>query len=333
MSAQKGIGRLIQLGVAAEVSRGTAVTLPAYWIPWGPDAAIESKIENAKDAQAYGIIEDHVNETRVKDWVEGSFSYNLRDQSLGPLLKSLFGQDTKTTHAGESVVYDHKFTILESAQHPTITLSKSDPLAAQNYYYANGVIHKMELNYELKKFINAKFSFAALKGQQISNQSSPSNTTENYFVPQYLTLSLASTYGGLPGSALSVKSAKITFDENVEHQEVLGNTQPADFLNKEFKVEGTIEAIWKGEADFFSNYIANTVQAIELKAVNTDVTIGNSTHPTLDVKLAKCYFQAVDKPMKVGDLVYQTIKFSAAYSLSDAEMLDITLTNTVSGAY
>src|ERR1700681_4535284 len=37
---------------------------------------------------------------------------------------------------------------------------------------------------------------------------------------------------------------------NVEDQDVLGSVNPADFLNKEFAVEGTLECIYQNNSDF-----------------------------------------------------------------------------------
>jgi hypothetical protein len=332
MSAQKGIGRVISFGICKEATRGTSPSTASYWVPYA-DASPESKIENVKDVQAYGIIEDHVNETRVKNWMQGDFSAYVRDTHFGLILKSLFGSEAVATHAGESIVYDHTFTVGESAQHPSLSFYKHDPLAAQDYTYANGVIDKLDLDYSLKKYIQYKASIMAQAGVQVSTLT-PSTTAENYFVPQYLSAGFASSLSGLSSpTVVALKSMKLSIDQSVESQDVLGSLSPADFLNKDFKISGTFEAIWKGEADFFANYIANTYQAMQLKAVNSDVTIGSTSHPTLTIQLAKCWFEEVTKPIKIDDLVYQTVKFSAAYSTGDTQMGNAVLTNLVSSAY
>src|SRR5580658_6695599 len=90
MAAQKGIGRLIQVGVAKETTRGTAISSAAYWNPWN-DLTLDEKKEFAVDAQSYGLIEDNVNLTQTKKWAQGSLAGNFLDQSSGLLLYSLFG--------------------------------------------------------------------------------------------------------------------------------------------------------------------------------------------------------------------------------------------------
>ncbi|HLH93545.1 MAG TPA: phage tail tube protein [Xanthobacteraceae bacterium] len=332
MAAQKGIGRLVQVGLGKESVRGTAVAA-TYWTPWN-DLTIDEKKEFAVDAQSYGLIEDSTNLTQTKKWAQGSIAGNVLDQSFGLILYGMFGTLTShSTHAGETVVYDNIFNIGESAQHQSLTFNLHDPLSAQDYQYANGVIEKLELNMALKQFINYTASLKALSGATHS-AFTPSTTTENRFVPQYLTAKFANAYStitGGGGTTVALKSAKVTFSANVEDQEVLGSLSPADFLNKEFSVEGTLEAIWQNESDFKTAFMGPTPQAMRLDIKNTDVTIGSATNPELILDFPKVTFQELGRPFKVKDLVYQTIKFKAVYSIGDTLMAKATLTNTVNG--
>jgi hypothetical protein len=392
----KGIGRLVQVGIAKETTRGTAVSSASYWNPWN-DLTLDEKKEFATDAQAYGIIEDNVNLTQIKKWAQGSLTGNFLDQSSGLLLYSLFGGYAVGTHSGESAVYDHTFSIGESAQHQSLTFFLHDPLSAVDYSYANGVVEKLELNIALKKFI--EFT-ATLKSQSGVAQSSftPSTTSENRFVPQYLAAKFALNYAGLQGTltctgtaastihvtgcsinpqtnlkvgmgvsgtnipvgatvakivsataydlsvattgaigtqtftpvSIALKSAKITINANVEDQDVLGNLSPADFLNKEFSVEATMEAIYQNESDFKTQFMGPTPLAIRLDIKNTDVTLGTSTNPELYIDMPKCTIQEFGRPFKLKDLVYQTIKVKASYSVPDTLLAKMVLTNTVS---
>ena len=324
----KGIGKLFQIGIAKETSRGTAISSASYW-PAFTDAAPEEKLENAVDAQSYGVIEDNASQTRVKNWMEGSINAPATDQSLPLLLLSLLGTDTPALHAGETIVYDHVLTVAQNSQHQSLTLFVHDPLASQDYSHALSVVHKIDIEYALKDFIKYGASLMGQRGAQKSSFS-PSQSAENRFVPQYLTFKAAANLAGLnAASPIAIKSLKLTIDESAESQDVLGNASPADFLNKEFKVEGTIEAIWQNESDFKTNAIANTPQALRLDLINSDVTIGSAAHPEIKIDLAKVYFTEFSRPIKTKDIVYQTLKFKAAYSISDTQMIKITATNTV----
>ena len=324
----KGIGKLFQIGIAKETTRGTAISTAAYW-PAFSDASPEEKFENAIDSQSYGVIEDTASQTRVKNWMDGILNVPVTDQSLPLMLLSLLGTDTVTTHAGETVVYDHALTVAQNSQHQSLTLFVHDPLAAQDYSHALSVIHKMDIDYALKDFVKANVAVMGQQGAQKSTLS-PSASAENRFVPQYLTFKVASNLSGLnAATAIAIKNLKLTIDDSIESQDVLGNVAPADFLNKEFKIEGTFEAIWQNESDFKTNAIANTPQALRLDLINSAVTIGSAAHPEIKIDLAKVYFTEFSRPIKTKDIIYQTLKFKAAYSLSDAQMVKITCTNTV----
>lgn len=133
------------------------------------------------------------------------------------------------------------------------------------------------------------------------------------------------------GALVPLKSIKLTIDESIEDDDVLGSVAPIDFLNKEFKIEGTLEAIWQNESDFKTVALAtpNVPQAMLIDLKNTDVTIGSTTHPEVAITLDQVYFTEFSRPFKIKDLVYQTLKFKATYSTTNSEMAKIVVTNTV----
>src|SRR5271170_7562522 len=204
MSAQKGIGRLVQIGTGKESTRGTANTTAGYWSPW-MDLTIDEKKEFATDSQAYGIIEDNVNLTQTKKWVAGTLTGNLYDTSFPPILYAMFGTYAK---AG-SGPYTHTFTVGETAQHQSYTFLLHDPLAAVDYSYANGVIEKLEINFALKQFIQFTASLMAQSGV-VQSTFTPSTTTENRFLPQYLVAGFAPTLAGVQGTLTATGTAATT---------------------------------------------------------------------------------------------------------------------------
>jgi hypothetical protein len=362
------------------------------------DLTLDEKKEFATDTMAYGLIEDSVNMTRTKAWAQGSLNGTVLDTTIGLLLYSIFG----THSVSGSGPYTHTFSVSESAQHQSLTLFKHDPLAGQDYSYANGVVEKLELNIALKQFVQFTASLLAQSGAAQS-AFSPSTTTENRFVPQYLSAEFAPTYTGLGGSltatgtaastvhvtgvsinvfqnlkvgmgvsgtniptgatvaklvsstaydlsvattgaigtqtftpmTIALKSAKVTINANVESQDVLGSVAPADFLNKEFSIEGTMEAILQNETDFKTFFMGTNNSgapqplAVALAMTNTDATY-SSTNPSLTLNMAKCYITEYGTPYKVKELTYQNIKFKAVYSLTDSLMANVVLVNGTS---
>lgn len=331
----KGIGKQLQIAVVKETTRGTAKTTAAYWLAVD-DWNIDERYNNAVDQQTYGLIEDSVSQTRVKNWAEGQLRFPISGTSSAVLFLSLFGTDTPAAHSGETYIYDHVLTVAQNVQHQSLTFLIHDPIATANgatadYSHANGVVHQIQIDYSLGNFVMGTASIKALKGSAAAVAFVPSQTIEDRFVPQYMTFKVASAVSGLnAASPIKIKSAQVTIDAGDEDDEVLGNVAPQDFLNKEFSVEGTIEAIWQNETDFKVAALANTAKAMRLDLVNSDVSFGVvPSNPQFRLDLAKVYFTEFSRPIKIKDVVYQTVKFKAAYSPSDAFMAKATFVNSI----
>lgn len=322
----KGIGRLVQFGIAKETTRGTAIASPDFWVPWA-ELVLDEKEEQVFDQATVGVIEDAISAGITKVWAEGSLKTPIGDKMIGLFLKAALGGLASASNAdGSGLVYDHTITIAQSAIHQSITLFIDDPLAAQDYKHANGVVTSFELRYELNSLIEVTIGLMAKKGATATL--TPSVATENRFLPQHLTFKVAANLAGLgAASAVVIKSASLNFNPNTESDDVLGSTAPADFLNKQMVVEGTVEAIYQDEATFKTAFLAGTAKALRFDLVNTDVTIGTSANPQLRVDLAKVVFQELGRPFKLNDVVTQTLKFKAFYSTSDSKLLTILLTN------
>lgn len=334
MALLKGIGKQIQIGLAQETTRGTAKTSASYWLPVD-DWSVEERFANAIDSQTYGVVEDNVGQTRTKNWAEMELRMPVTGTSAAILFHSLFGTCTAALHAGETVVYDNTMNVIQGVQHRSLTVFIHDPIATASgatadYTHANTVVNKVDIDYSLGNFVMMTASMRGITGSAAAVVFSPSQIVETRFVPQYLTFKVASTYSGLgAASAIKIKSAQITIDASGEDDDVMGQLNPRDFLNKEFMIEGTIESIWQNETDFKSSALANTPKAMRLDLVNSDVTIGTATNPQFRLDLAKVYFTEFSRPIKIKDVVYQTIKFKAAYSVSDGFMAKALFVNTV----
>lgn len=328
MSVLKIIGRQVQMGIAKEAVRGTAEAAAAFWIPFS-ELDINEKNTKINDEQSFGVIEDAIGQSIVKQWAEGSLKAPIGDAHFPLLLYSLLGSKAVVAHAGETIVYDHTITVAQSAQHPTLTLFIDDPSAtagAQDYKHALGVLSSLELHYEVGKFLEYTANLKAKKGVQAAL--TPSSSTENRFLPQHLTFKLATNLAGLDAaSAIVLKSLTLKIDQGIEDDDVLGNIAPNDYLNKQFSIEGTLEALWDDEATFKTLALAGTAKAMRIDLKNTSVTLGVGTNPQVRIDLAKVIFKEITKPIKLNDIVRQTLSFKAFYSSADSKMVTILGTN------
>lgn len=321
----KGIGRLFQVGIAKETSRGTPQGSATFWIPFS-ELGIEEKDNKIFEEQAYGVIEDSIGSTITKQWAEGSFKAPIGDKHFGLILLAALGSVSSGTHAGETIVYDHTFSVQQGAQHQALTLFLDDPLAAQDYKHALAVIDTLEISYEPGDYITYSANVRAKKGATATL--TPSITVENKFTHKHFAFKIASSLAGLDaGSAIALKSLTLSITKNLEDDDVLGSITPNDFLNKQFVIEGKLEALWQNESDFKTNTLAGTMKAVRLDLVNTDTTIGNAANPTVRIDLAKVTFTEITRPIQINEMVKQSVSFKAHYSTSDAKMIAALITN------
>lgn len=323
------IGRKFNVGIAKESVRGTALAA-TYWLP-KTGLSIDDKINYAVDDSNLGVIEDSNSQDITSKFSEGQIEGRITDLGFGLLLMNTFGTDT--IGAVETGVKDHVFTVLESAQHPSLTFSvvEANSNSGAGYAYALGMIDTLEVNIEIGKYATYKAGFRANLGAALSN--STAYTTENAFRPQDGAFKFASSLAGLSGaSAINIKKANIQIKKNIEDDIVIGTVTPADRYNKQFVVEGSVELLYAARTYIDTDMVADLAQAMRLQFTST-TGIGASSFPTLTFDFAKVKLQEVARKIDNNNIVSQTFKFKGYYSLSDALMLKATLRNTVTAAY
>ena len=331
MSA-KFSGRQFNVGIAKESSRGTPIAA-AYWLTYNT-LTIDDEIRVAKNEGVLGVIEKGIGQDITTFESKGSVDGNITDLAFGLLLKSIMGTDT--VGAVETGVKDHVFTVLQSAQHPSLTISAYEPNSnsgTSGYAYPLSVIDELEMTFEIGKYSTYKATFMGNKGANLAADT-VTYVAENLFRPQDGVFKLATNLAGLgAASAISITKAVVTLKQNSEADIVIGNQNPVDRLNKEFEVTGSLELKYADRTMIDTYLTADLAQAASFAFINSSVTIGAASHPSLTTRLAKVKFESVARKTDPKGIVTQTVKFVGFYSLSDSEMLDITLRNTVVSSY
>lgn len=327
----KIIGRKFSIGLGKETTRGTAVT-SAYFIP-KMELSIDDKVNVINDDSSIGVIEDAITSDITGKYSEGSISGRVYDKSFGLILLSTFGTETSSTQVGgETLVYDHLFNVLESAQHQSLTINASDPNGGTGLSYALGMIETLDIDFEINKYLTYKAGFRA--NASASSTVTPSFTAENGFRPQDGVFKFASSLSGLTGaSAVSIKKGTLSIKKNLEDDFIIGTTTPADRLNKAFVVEGTLELLYNDRTMIDTDLLADLAQACRIQFINSSVTIGTSSNPQITFDLGKVKFHEVARKMANNDLIQQTVKFKAFYSMTDSMMVKATLRNLQSATY
>jgi hypothetical protein len=326
------IGRKLNIGIGKEATRATPVA-SSYWLP-KMDFSVEDQIEIVVDDSSLGIIEAAETQEITKKKSAIMVSGRITDLSFGVILSALMGTDTKTTTSGESVVYDHTFSILETAQHPSLTINVSEPNAtgSSSLVYALCMLDQLDITFGVGAWATYKAQF--IGNANVTGSTTPSFATEHGFNPQYATFKTASSLSGLSGaSAISVRNGSITFKKNVEDDPTIGSLAVVDRYNKQFQVTGELVLTYNARTYIDTDMLGDAVVAMQLNLINTGVTIGSTSNPTIQISLARCKITEIARTDKNDDIMLQTIKFTAYYSISDSQMVGILLRNTVSTAY
>lgn len=213
--------------------------------------------------------------------------------------------------------------MLQSAQHPSLTLFLDDP--NQDYKYALGVLETLEVEAMLGQFARYRAAGRAKAGATATL--TPSYTAENQFLPQHITVKYADDEDDLDsGTAVDVRSMRISIAKNIEDDRKLGSVDQADILNKQFAVEGTLELVFDATT-FHGFMMGDTAKAMRLELENSAVTIGDTLHPKLTIDLAKAKFSSFEKSYENDGVVTATVNFKALYSTTESAMITAVLTN------
>lgn len=317
----KFIGRLADIGIAKEGTRGTAESSATFWLP-KLSLTYDDTIEQVVDESSVGVIEDSVDAAVVAKSGVGELEGNIGDASFGTILLAALGT-VNTSGPSETTVYSHAFTVEQSAQHDSLTIFLDDP--NQDYKYALAMIDRLELDIALGQY--AKFTAGFRSKVGATATLTPSYTAENRFLPQHGVLKYAADEDDLAsGTEVNIRSIRLSINKNVEDDRKLGSLDPVDILNKQFSVDGSMELVFDSNT-FKTQMLADTPLAIRVQLVNSDVTIGSTLNPTLTIDMAKVKFSSFEKTYESNDIVMATVNFKAHYSTTESELITIDLQN------
>lgn len=319
------IGRLMDVGIAVEGTRGTAETA-THWIGT-LDKDFDDKASFVKNESSYGTVLKDSNMALTREWAEGSISGKVGLDSIGVLLTSVCGASPSS--AESSGEYTHTWYHTDSATNKSLTISYKD--ANQDLDFAGAMINSFTLNWELEQYLNFEAQFMSLKSASGSN--TPSYSEEVEFHPSHSIIKLASAQSGLDAAqAIGLRSASVTFNKNAKGKEQLGSTTYADIHNGTVEVTGTMEVYYDGST--YKDLVFNeTEQAVRLSVVNTAETLANSSNPSLTVDLYECRFSDFERSMGNDDIVTETVTFTAQVDFANSmRAFKIDLLNGTAGS-
>ena len=317
------IGRQVDLGIAKESVRGTAVA-PTFWLPL-LTKNVEDTFAVVIDDAPVGVIEGDEDSQVVKKWAAGDIEGYVREKSIGLLLLNLFGAVVTSDNPDtDPSVKDHDFSVLQSVQHPSLTVALKHP--NEGLRFALGMINTFSFSIVLDSLVRFSANIMARKGASAAD--TVAYTSESEFNARHVTVKFATNLAGLDAAtAIKAKAVTVNFEKNIESDDIVGSVDPNDFNNKKFMVNGTVELLYDDTTHKLVA-LASTAKALRVELKNTDVTIGATSNPTLQVDMAKVKITEWSSDKVNDDLVRQVLTFSAYYSMTDSKMVTAKLTNT-----
>lgn len=310
----KYIGRLVNLGLARETTRGTAVA-PAYWMP-KTSVAFFDRVNKYQSQLNYGVIGDANQAYKANEWSEGSIETELNDKSFGLILYALFG--SLSSSGVSDSAYTHTFSIANTNQHTSLTLTLQDP--DRTDYFALSMLDSLEISIVPDEPVMITANFKGRSGRQQATATA-SYAAFNKFLGRHASVKIATVVGGLAAaSAISIKSLKLTFTKNVIQNNILGTVWPDDLLNQKFEITGEMELDLEDQT-YRNLMLDGSYRAFRLQMTNNDVLIGATSRPDFKIDLARVHFESWEPVRANDEIVTQKVNFRALY--------DITTTSTV----
>lgn len=310
----KYVGRLVNLGVARETTRGTFVA-PTFEVPW-VSMSFDDKIVQARSSAALSNLADSEEAFVTTRYGQGEVSGEIRDRSFGLFLYAMLG--SLSTAGPTDSAYTHSFTLSQTNQHQSLSFLVDDGNTDEAYKLV--MLDELRIISELDQVVRYEAGFMSKKGHG-STATMPAVAAENKFTKKHLVFKVASSVGGLAGaSAISVKSLSLTISKNTMLDDVLGTAEPEDILNQQIAIEGQATLTYNDET-YKTLFTDGTSRAMRIEFTNTDATIGASTRPALIMQFPKVDFFTWEPDYSLNEIVTQTLSFKMSQDVTNALQL------------
>ena len=324
-------GEQLNIGVGIEdpSNRGD-FTGPDAFIPGRSPSGITVEVVKTllKETRASGVSSR--GSVIVQRRASGSLEFNLRSQTIGYLLKSLFGKISSQAVPASASAYDHTFTIEKyNPQFPTISISLSAG-NEQHYGFRNGLVKSLEIKTPVDDLVNATVEFIASDESAQSDFTPAFSDDDVIFRPQDVSIKIAADVAGLAAATpIGVKEFSIKQDNNGKPQHNIGSVTAKDQLAGVTDIAGSLVIDYEGTT-YHDLYKAGTYKAMQIIITRSDIALdANNNHPTLTITLAKVSFEKYSPDRPLDDIVRDKLDFVAHYDESEDEAIEAVLRNNI----
>ncbi len=319
----KYIGRLINLGLARESTRGTAVAA-THWLPKANVSFFDRGPRHLSKLN-YGVIGEGNLAPKIMEHAEGTIEGDIVDRAFGLLLYSCFG--TLVTSGPVDSAYTHTFSLQNDNQHDSLTITIADPDRSDQYALA--MLDSLEITVVPDDVVTFVATYKSRTGRQIAAATATYVAT-NKFLGRHTTVKLAALTGGLAAaSGLSLKKFTMKFSKNAVLNNVLSTVWPDDILNTKFEITGTLDLDLEDQT-YRALMLDGSYRALRLNLNNQDVLIGATSTPQFTIDLSRVFLDEWEAARPNDDIVTQKINYRALYDITNANIINsCTLINNV----
>lgn len=323
------LGENVNLGVGGEsaAARGTGVA-PSVWVPGRTPTGIRPVVEKTQLRETLGAGVRGQGSVITQKRAEGDLEFNVRVNSIGWMLKSLLGGSSSVAKSGgNSSVYDHTFSVQTgNPQYPTLTLALAQ-LGQQDYEYAGAVVNSLEIRTPVDDLVNATANFIA-RGEAAHADYTPAfSSADHYFRQHDITIKLANDVTGLDAaSAIGLKEFSLSINNNARPDMNIGSVNPVDVIALLLEIGGTMTLDYKGTT-YHDLFTAGSYRAMRIEMTRSDVTIGATANPKIQIDLPKISFEDLTPDRSLDDVVKESISFMAHYDTATSKAISAVVTN------
>lgn len=294
------------VGIGNESSRGVGVA-PTYWLN-ALSFSFRDMPERALSEAGFGGIWGGDQSPKTLEHAEGDIEFELDDQSLGSILKAVFG--TVSSQVTDTTAYTHTYTLQNDNQHDSLTIHTIDPIG--QLAFELGMIDTFELRIEPNAIVSANVSFLSKGSSESANQSATYGATKKW-LGRHLSFKVAADTSGLDAATkVNLKSFTMRIEKNAEVNATLSTVQPEDIVNKRFNITGEFTLNYEDRT--WLNYVKNgTYRAIRIDLVHSDLAGSATAYYQFRIDLSKCSIEQFDPDFSFDDVVTQSFTFNALF--------------------
>lgn len=321
-------GRQVEIGIGIETAAGTPVAAADYF-KWD-SFSMQSMVDKVMLNSARGIRNEHSNSIIAKRYGKGSLEFSPTVDIFPYVLGMALGSRSSGTHAGETTVYDHTFTIQNAnASMKTATLLVKQG-GVQVERYANCVVDTLDLTVQ-KDLIKCKLGLIGAFPD--TSTLTPSYTQDTIFSRNQMTVKFGTSLAAAAGNSVTpLVEFTLSLANNVLFEDAFlsGSSDPAAgaFIAGKLNIKGSYTIQFADTVEL-AKYQANTLNAMIVSLTGAQIGVV-TTAELIKISLGRLVLTGAPLQYNLDGITYVKQTFEVQYDATDKEMA-VLVTNAYVG--